>query len=145
MIIPDANLLIYAYDESSSHFSGAREWWEGVLSGASLTGIPWVVVLAFTRLVTHPGICANPMAVHDVRARVDRWLTFDHVRLLSPTERTIFLFFELLEGVGTGGNLSADAMIAALALEHGGCIYSNDADFDRFPDVLVSNPLNELS
>ena len=144
MIVPDTNLLIYAYDESSSHFAGAREWWEDVLSGNRVTGIPWVVVLAFTRLVTHPGICANPMAVEDVRDRVDRWLTFDHVRLLSPTDRTISLFFDLLEGVGTGGNLSTDAMIAALALEHGGCVHSNDADFGRFPDLMVSNPLKEL-
>ena len=143
MIIPDANLLIYAYDESSIHFARAREWWESVLSGRSVTGIPWVVVLAFTRLVTHPGICANPMAIHDVRARVDRWLTFDHVRLLSPTDRTITLFFDLLDAVGTGGNLSTDAMIAALALEHGGCVHSNDADFNRFPELMVRNPLNE--
>ena len=58
-------------------------------SGNRVTGIPWVVVLAFTRLVTHPGICANPMAVEDVRARVagERlellWLHVDAPRGIS--------------------------------------------------------------
>jgi len=64
------------------------------------------------------------------------------VALLSPTLRTFSLMIELLEHAGTGGNLTTDAMIAALALEHGGIVYSNDRDFDRFPDTVWRNPLH---
>jgi predicted nucleic acid-binding protein len=43
--------------------------------------------------------------------------------------------------VGTAGNLTTDAQIAALAIEHRGVVYSNDSDFSRFADVKVVNPL----
>lgn len=141
MIVPDANLLVYAYDETAPAHAAARQWWEEALSGAEPVGIPWVVVLAFARLTTHPALMANPMTVEQSRAAVMSWLGVDHVRLLSPSAATLAAFFDLLEQAGTGGNLSTDAMIAALAIEYGGCIYSNDRDFGRFAGLTVRNPL----
>jgi len=141
MIVPDANLLIYAYDETAPSHSAARVWWEDALSGAEAVGVPWVVVLAFVRLMTHPALAANPMTVEQARAAVLDWLAVDHVRLLSPSATTISVFFELLAGAGMAGNLSTDAMIAALASEYGGCVYSNDRDFGRFPHVVWRDPL----
>ncbi|MFM8230126.1 MAG: VapC toxin family PIN domain ribonuclease, partial [Chthoniobacterales bacterium] len=67
MIIPDANLLIYAHDASCPQHGKARDWWQRALSGPETVGIPWVVVLAFTRLMTSPQICANPLTVGQVR------------------------------------------------------------------------------
>lgn len=141
MIIPDANLLIYAYDETCPSHRTARSWWENALSGTEAVGIPWVVVLAFVRLATHPTLTENPMTVEQAEAAVMSWLEVDHVRLLTPSSATVARFFELLKATGTGGNLSTDAMIAALAAEYGGCVYSNDRDFARFPGVLSQNPL----
>jgi predicted nucleic acid-binding protein len=100
-----------------------------------------VVVLAFTRLMTHPTMAEDPMTVDLAHRAVRAWLLQDHVRLLSPTVETFELFFSLLEHAGTGGNLSTDAMIAALAMEAGGRVYSNDRDFGRFPDLAWTNPL----
>jgi predicted nucleic acid-binding protein len=47
----------------------------------------------------------------------------------------------LLSPIGTGGNLTSDAHLAALALEHGAELYSYDHDFLRFPGVKWRNPL----
>ncbi|MGC9313911.1 MAG: hypothetical protein ACP5IA_14585 [Sediminispirochaetaceae bacterium] len=47
----------------------------------------------------------------------------------------------LLYILGTAGNLTTDAHIAALALETGSTIYSSDTDFLRFPGVKVVNPI----
>jgi len=141
MIVPDANLLIYAYDSTSEHHRAARTWWEETLSGSMPVGVPWIVVLAFTRLMTHPTLSNNPMTTAQARRAVDAWLAQGQVRLLSPTSITFSMFFDLLDAAGTGGNLSSDAMIAALAVEHGGRVYTNDIDFDRFPNVGWSNPL----
>lgn len=60
MLIPDANLLIYAHDSSSPDHGAAKKWWEAVLSGDEPVGLPWVVLLAFARIMTHPQICTNP-------------------------------------------------------------------------------------
>lgn len=141
MIIPDANLLVYAYDETCPAHRLARKWWENALSGTEAVGIPWIVVLAFVRLATHPTIAENPMTVAQAEVTVTDWLEVEHVRLLAPSQATLARFFEFLRAAGTGGNLSTDAMIAALATEYGGCVYSNDRDFSRFPGLVWRNPL----
>jgi toxin-antitoxin system PIN domain toxin len=145
VIIPDANLLIYAYDASRPNHARARQWWEDALSGDEVVAIPWIVILAFVRLTTHPTLNANPMSITQSRAAVDAWLELDHVRLLAPTNATFNRFFDLLIASGTAGNLSTDALIAALAIEYGGHVYSNDFDFGRFSGLVWSNPLESLS
>jgi uncharacterized protein len=145
MIVPDTNLLIYAYDDSSAHHKAARIWWEQVLSGSEPVGIPWIVVLAFVRLTTHPTLNANPMTPSQSEKSVRTWLSIQQVRLLHTTYRTIDLFFNLIQQVKIGGNLTTDAIIAALSLEHGGTIYSSDLDFNRFPGVTWVNPINKAS
>lgn len=141
MIIPDANLLVYAYDETSPKHEKARAWWEAVLSGGEPVGLPWVVVLAFTRLTSHPQICRNPISVAEVRHVVTGWLGYGHVRIIQLSNRAHEAFFDLLEEAGMGGNLSTDALIALHAREHSATIYSNDRDFDRFSGIRWVNPL----
>jgi toxin-antitoxin system PIN domain toxin len=141
MIIPDTNLLIYAHDEASPFHGKARLWWESALSGGEPIGIPWVVILAFTRLLTHPSICENPLSPAQVRGIVEHWVSFAHVRIIHLSENALGRFFDLLEEAGTGGNLSTDALIALHALEHSAIIASNDRDFDRFAGIKRTNPL----
>lgn len=141
MIVPDANLLIYAYDTKSPSHKAARRWWEGALSGAEPVGIPWIVVLGFVRLITHPTLLENPLTVHEAHAAVTHWFYGAHVRLLVPHEATMRRFFSLLEKAGLGGNLVADALIAAHAEDLGATVYSNDRDFERFKAVRWLNPL----
>jgi len=143
VIIPDANLLIYAYDSQSPWHAKARLWWESALNGEEPIGIPWVVLLAFTRLITHPTICTHPLSIPEVRERVDVWFSCSHVRCLPSLESNIAPFFNCLEAAGRGGNLSTDALIASQSIEHGGRVYSNDSDFSRFPGVQWINPLKD--
>lgn len=141
MIVPDVNLLIYAHDSTAPQHSDAKAWWEQTLSGSEPVGIPWIVALAFVRLMTHPTLSDNPMTISQARDRVEGWLAVDHVRLLSPTSETLSHFFNLLGQAGVGGNLCTDAMIAALAVEYGARVHTNDADFGRFSGVVWRNPL----
>ncbi len=141
MIVVDTNLLVFAYDTTAASHRDARRWWESMLSSNEPIGVPWVVVLAFSRLLTHPTICERPVTTAVVRDIVASWLDLGHVRLLVPTEETTHRFFSLLEAAGLGGNLSTDAMIAAHAIEHGGIVHSNDRDFGRFSGLRWKNPL----
>lgn len=141
MIIPDTNLLVYAYDSTAPQHQAARDWWESCLSGSESIGIPWIVVLAFTRLMTHPHICSNPLPVNTVREITTQWLSFPHVRLLNPSDNSLETFYDLLTNAGMGGNLSTDALIALHAREHSARIHSNDRDFDRFSGIRTHNPL----
>ena len=141
MIVPDANLLIYAHDRSAPQHDAAKRWWEATLSNREWVGVPWVVLLAFTRLMTHPTICAQPLSVAAVRELVDQWFAVDSVQVLQLSPFARPRFFDLLEQAGHGGNLSTDALIALYALEHSGTVYSNDRDFDRFPGLKWVNPI----
>lgn len=61
--------------------------------------------------------------------------------LVAPRSGHWSVLRNLIEQSGTAGNLTSDAHIAALALEHGCPIYSTDNDFKRFPGVKHVNPL----
>ena len=141
MIVPDINLLIYAHDGSAPRHAEARKWWERILAADEPVGIPVVVVLAFVRLMTHTTLSENPMSVARAKEHVEAWLEQPNCRVLPVTDRTVVLFLQLLAAADRGGNLCTDALIAASAKEYDGTVYSNDRDFDSFPDVRWSNPL----
>jgi len=141
MIVPDTNILIYAHDTRARQHAHAKAWWEKVLNGREPVGLPWVVVLAFTRLMTSLQICANPLTTGQVREIVLLWLSCPPVRLLQVSENALERLFDLLEEAGSGGGLSTDALIAVTAMEHSATVYSNDRDFDRFAGVRRVDPL----
>ncbi len=141
MILVDANLLIYAIDSSSPHHQRARRWLEDTLSGTDEVRLAWTVILAFLRVVTNPAIVRRPLKPESALEYVDSWLQQPHVRTMVPGENHWLIFRALLRSSGSAGNLTSDAHLAALALEHDCEIYSSDHDFKRFPGVRHINPL----
>lgn len=141
MILVDANILLYAEDETSPRHPAAREWWDARLSGPEPVCLSWEVLGAFIRIGTNPRIYENPLSLGQAVARVQSWLDQPCTRLVNPTERHWTVFRRLLEEGQAGGNLVPDAHLAALAIEHGCTLMSTDADFSRFPGVKWKNPL----
>ena len=141
MILVDANLLIYAVDRDSSHHRAARAWLEAILSNTVPVGLAWIVVLSFLRVTTRAGIMRKPMASERAIAYVDSWLAQPQVVLVRPGEQHWAILRNLLQTSGTGGNLTSDAHLAALAIEQGWAIYTTDHDFRRFAGVKVVHPI----
>ena len=143
MMLPDVNLLIHAYNADSPLHSKARAWWETTLSRPDPVGLSWVTMMGFVRITTHPRVLANPLPVAGACERVESWLAQPQVMVLHPGERHAGLFFGFLRGLGSAGNLTTDAHLAALALEHQAVLQSTDADFARFTGLRWRNPLQE--
>ena len=141
MIIVDANLLIYAIDLDSPHHKIASSWFERILNGSELIGLPWIVMLAFLRITTRAGVLQRPMAVEQAVDYCQSWVDLGSVRFLVPGRNHWPIFRNLLLSVGPAGNLTSDVHLAALALEHGCTLYSADNDFKRFPGITHVNPL----
>lgn len=141
MILVDANLLIYAIDSDSPPHRAARSWLEETLSGTTRVGLAHVVLLAFVRITTRSGIFRNPLTPEKAFSYVDSWLDQPSVEIVVPGEGHWPVFRNLVLTVGTAGNLTSDAHLAALAIEHGCEVYSTDHDFQRFPGVVHVNPL----
>jgi uncharacterized protein len=141
VIIPDINLLIYAHNASDPQHLLAMEWWEKSINGRDPIGLPWVVIGGFIRLMTHPRILETPMAARDATSCVRNWLDQESVIILEPGRRFPMIFFNYLEKLGSAGNLTSDAQIAALAVEKQAEVYSCDADFARFEGLQWTNPI----
>lgn len=143
MILVDANLLLYAVNADLPLHPRARAWWESVLSGTQAVGIPWVVILAFVRLSTHPRIFTRPLSIEHAMGYIDEWLAQPVASVVAPGPQHWPILRNLLRLSGAAGNLTTDAHIAALALEKGYGVFSADSDFKRFPGLNHVNPLQE--
>lgn len=141
MKLPDVNLLLYAYDSRSSRHAAARDWMEQTLSGAETVGMAWIVLLAFVRLSTRSVVVERPLELDEALDLVDRWLSQPCVTVVHPTDRHAAVLRELLTPLGTAGNLTSDAHLAALAIEHGALLCSCDSDFSRFSGLRWLDPL----
>lgn len=143
MRLPDVNLLLYAVDKRSARHRGARAWLEKVLSGSETVAFAWSVLLGFVRLSTHPAVFEHPLDVEQAFDLVDGWLAQPCAVAIAPTGRHAAVLRELLQPLGTAGNLTTDAHLAALAIEHGALLCSCDSDFGRFSGLRWSDPLGK--
>jgi len=141
VIIPDVNLLLYGVVSAFPQHKPAHAWWEGTINSAAEIGLPSPAIFGFVRIATSPRVLAPPIAVEAAMGYVSAWLGQPNVSRLVPGRRHIEIASGLLHGVGTGGNLTTDVQLAALALESDADMYSNDTDFARFPGLRWVNLL----
>jgi toxin-antitoxin system PIN domain toxin len=141
VIVPDVNLLVYAHMNGLAEHAKARRWWEHLMNDPTPVGLAGPALYGFIRVVSNPRIFDHPMTVENAVAQVERWLSRSQVSFLVPGPRHLEIAFRLLRGLGAAGNLTTDAQLAALAIEHQAELHSNDADFARFPQLRWVNPL----
>jgi toxin-antitoxin system PIN domain toxin len=141
MILPDLNLLLYAADSSSARHEVAKSWLEkAVNESVEEIGLAWVVYLGFLRLTTSSKVFPHPMTVEQSLEWLDHLREAPAVVPLNPGRAHAGILRHLLLTVGTGGNLTTDAHLAALALEHDARVITGDRDFSRFPGLRVDFP-----
>jgi toxin-antitoxin system PIN domain toxin len=143
MIVLDVNLLIYAYDTTCKDHGKALEWIEKAFSGDEIIGLPWQTISAFLRILTYPGTYGERFTMDRAIAIVEEWRALPQVRTLPQGNGYWNIFREVLLQGDVRGKLTSDAALAALTIEHGGVLYSNDRDFARFPGLRWVNPLLE--
>jgi uncharacterized protein len=141
VILPDANLLLYATDARSRRHAAARRWLEATLAGSETVAFAWAVLLAFIRVSTRAAMFENPLAPEQAFDLVDEWLAQSCAVVVNPGDRHAATVRELLRELGTAANLTSDAHLAAIAIEHRATLCSCDVDFARFSGVRWVDPL----
>lgn len=142
MIIPDTNLLLYAYNLASPYHKAAKSWWESCLSSAEPVGLTYPVILAFLRVGTSTSAFPTPYALNEVETLIDEWTDHPVTRILTPRPAHFKDVIGLLKAAGSaGGNLTTDAQIAATAIAHNATVHTADRDFMRFPGLKSHYPL----
>jgi len=141
MIIPDVNLLLYAYDSSSGFHGQAKAWCERIMSGPEPVVLLPVVIFGFVRISTHARVYANPLRAEEAAACVEEWLARSHVLVADMIGEDVVNALGLLAKAGTAGNLTSDAQIAAVAMRLSAQVHTADLDFGRFAGVRAVYPL----
>lgn len=140
MRLVDANVLLYAVNESSPQHAVSIRWLDEALDGGDNVGFGWNVLLAFVRIATNPRIMPGALTAAEAMAQVHEWIAAPSAHLLHPGERHAMLLEQLLIASGTAANLVNDAHLAALAIEHRAGVVTFDSDFARFDGVRTERP-----
>ena len=145
MILPDINLLLYAYNPHVPQHAAAAHWWKAAMNGDELIGLPNEVSLGFVRIASHPRLGAATVPVDRARQVVETWLALPHVRVLAPPADHFAKVMNLVAQAMGSGPLISDAVLASYAIDNRAVLHTNDGDFARFPSLQWHNPLIKIS
>jgi uncharacterized protein len=141
MILPDVNTLLYAVNSSSDQHAAALRALRRGFDDPRGVALAWTALLAFLRLSTRRGVFPKPLSVEDALRVIEHWLEHPRAQVVHPGERHAQTLGRLLRSAGTAGNLTTDAHLAALAIEHGATVLSFDRDFARFEGLQWTLPI----
>jgi toxin-antitoxin system PIN domain toxin len=139
----DANVLVYASDESSAFHAKALDLVEGLARGTELLYLFWPVVLGYLiwGVVTRPAIFHRPLSVKARTGNIDALSARPQTR--SPGEGETFW---PVHGATTAhlvvrGDLVPDAHHVALMRENGvGTLWTHHRDLRQFEGSRVRDP-----
>lgn len=141
MMLPDVNVLVYAYRADAPGHAGYRAWLEAAVSGDQAFGLAEIVVSGFLRVVTHPRIFSPPSPIDHALSFADELRQQPNCGRVAPGERHWSIFVRLCRQAGVRGNLVPDAYLAAMAIESGCEWITTDRDYSRFPGLRWRHPL----
>ncbi len=138
----DANILLYASDESSSWHEPAKTFLEERATDPDILCLTWPVLMAYQRIATHPAVFARPLAPEVAWGNVQKLLALPRARAVVEAESFPEDYRRATSGMTAAGNLVPDAHVATILREHGvRRIYTADTDFRKFDFLEVVNPL----
>ena len=137
----DANVLLYASDESSPVHARARELVGRLADGPEIAYVFWPTVMAYLRIATHPAVFARPLSIVEALGNIEQLLARPHVRSTGEGEAFWRSFRDVADDALPWGNLVPDAHLVALMVENDvRTIWTRDRDFRRFPRIEVRDP-----
>lgn len=132
MILPDVNVLVYAFRSDSPEHASYRGWLESVINGPEAYGVSPQVLCSLVRVCTHPRIYARPSRLAEALSFSRALLEQPNATVVLPGERHWTIFEDLCRQSASAGNLVQDAWFAALAIESGCEWVTIDRDYSRF-------------
>ncbi|MGH3771310.1 MAG: TA system VapC family ribonuclease toxin [Pseudonocardiaceae bacterium] len=141
MILPDVNVLVYAFRREAEHHERYAAWLACMIAGADELALHDTVLAGVARLVTNPRIFADPAPMPVTLEFLARIRGAQRARWLPSGDATWTELERLVHhDRGLRANLVPDAVLAALARTHGCQIATADRGFARFPGVRTFDP-----
>ena len=142
MTIVDVNILIYATDADAPQQALVDSWLNELFRQRGKIGLPWPAIWGFLRITTDPRLRTRTRTPASALERIIDWLSQPDVVAVQPGSRHLEILGDLIRKYQVIGPLVSDAVLAALAIEHGATLASTDRDFSRFPNLKWVNPLD---
>lgn len=137
----DANVLLYASDESSPVHRRARAFVEQIAAGPEIVYLFWPAITAYLRIATHPAVFARPLSIAEAVVNVDQLLARPHVRTTGEGDAFWRTFRDVIDDSLPAGNLVPDAHLVALMRQNDvRTIWTRDRDYRRFSGIEVRDP-----
>ncbi len=141
MVLPDVNVLVYAFRPDLDEHAGHRAFMQGLVDGDEAFALSSIVLSGFLRIVTHPRIFSTPDPIDAALAFTETLRASERTVMVEPGPRHWEIFERLCREGSARGNLVADAYLAALAIESGCEWITTDRDYARFPGLRWRHPL----
>lgn len=140
MFLLDVNVVLAAHREDHPHHALVRAWFDTLLAGDEPFTVPVLVWASFLRLATNRRIFAIPTPRPEAFAFVEAVRAQPLHLALAPGPRHLLVLRRLCDEADALGDLIPDAVIAAVAAEHGCEVVTLDRDFARFGSVPHRRP-----
>ena len=135
MILPDVNVLIYAFRADSEMHGVYRPWLEAVVNGDEPFAVSLQVISSAIRIVTNSKAFVRPETTVAAFAFANAVIRSPNCRIVEPGPRHWDIFQTLCRKSNAKANLIQDAWFAAIAIEHGCEWITEDRDYARFPGL----------
>jgi uncharacterized protein len=132
VILPDVNVLIYAFRRDVPQHRICRPWLAAVVKGDARFGLSPTVLSAVVRITTNPRAFRTPSAIEEAFGFCEDLLAQPHCQSVEPGDHHWGIFRRLCIETDTRGSRVTDAWLAALAIEWGCEWITLDRDFARF-------------
>src|SRR5580658_3388274 len=103
MILPDVNVLIYAFRSDSEEHGKYKEWLESAINGPTAYGIAPQVLASVVRISTHARIFSRPSSRHEAFAFCRALLEQPSATLIEPGNRHWPIFEDLCDKAKASG------------------------------------------
>lgn len=140
MILPDVNVLIYAFRRDAARHRICKPWLDCVVRSDRPFAISPLVLAAVVRIATNPRIFREPSPPAEAFEFCNNLLAQPHVERAVPGERHWDIFDRIVRETSTRGLRVSDAWFAALAIERGHAWITYDRDYARFPGLDWREP-----
>jgi toxin-antitoxin system PIN domain toxin len=140
VILPDVNVLLYAFRSDSADHDRYRAWLDSVVNGREAYGLSPQVLASLVRISTHARVYARPSRVEQAFAFCEALTEQPNCQIVQPGSRHGTIFPDLCRQAKAHGNLVQDAWFAALAIEHGCEWITTDRDYARFEGLRWRAP-----
>jgi toxin-antitoxin system PIN domain toxin len=142
MILPDVNVLIYAFRAESENHPQYRSWLLDTVNGDEPFGLSELVCSSILRIVTNARVFSSPATMGEAMSFIDSLRSSPACVIVSPDRSHWDIFRRLLLSLNLRGDVTTDAYLAALAIESGSEWITTDRDFARFPGLQWRHPLS---